>query len=76
MSASEKINTNLLEFQRADEIINMATLAYEADQSKIAMLQIQVRQDAAKKFAKDTPLIIQEVSDQYKNYLSNTRATP
>ena len=44
MSASEKINTDLLEFQRADEIINHATLAYEAEQSKIAMLQIQVRQ--------------------------------
>jgi len=76
MSASEKINTDLLEFQRADEIINHATLAYEAEQSKIAMLQIQVRQDAAKKFAQDTPLIIQGVSDQYKNYLSNTGQHP
>lgn len=46
------------------------TLAYESDQSKIDMLKAQVREDAAQKFAKDTQLIIKDVSDTYKTYLS------
>ena len=76
MSASENMNPELQQFQRADDIINQATLAYEAEQSKNAMLKAQVRQDAAQKFAKDTPLIIKEVSDKYKSYLSRTGEHP
>lgn len=75
MSAENK-NPELQQYQRADEIINLGTLAYEAEQSKIAVLKAQVRQDAAQKFANDTPKIIKEVGDQYKNYLSRNGEHP
>lgn len=77
MSGTNTINPEtLMQFQRADEIINEATHAYAAEQSKNAMLLAQVRQDAAQKFAKDTNSIIQQVSDQYKTYLSRTGQHP
>jgi CRISPR/Cas system CMR subunit Cmr6 (Cas7 group RAMP superfamily) len=74
MSAENK-NPELQQYQRADEIINLGTLAYEAKKQQKAMLQAQVRQDAAQKFANDTPKIIKEVGDQYKNYLSRMENT-
>ena len=77
MSGTNTINPlTLTQFQRADEIINEATHAYASEQYKNAMLLAQVRQDAAQKFAKDTNSIIQQVSDQYKNYLSRTGKHP
>jgi len=74
--ASNSASDNLQQFQRADEIINLGTLAYDAKQQKNAMLLAQVRQDAAQKFANDTPKIIQEVGDQYKRYLSRNGQHP
>lgn len=67
---------SLQQFQRADEIINEATLAYETEQSKRAMILSQVRQDAAQKFAKDNTTIINNVSKGYKDYLSNRGVHP
>jgi len=74
--ASNSASDNLQQFQRADEIINLGKLAYEANQQKNAMLLAQVRQDAAQKFANDTPKIIKEVSDQYRSYLSRNGQHP
>jgi len=71
MSAPENMNPELQQFQRADELINEATLEYETEQSKRAMILSQVRQDAAQKFAKDNTKIINLVSKGYKDYLSN-----
>lgn len=77
MSGTNTINPETpLKFQRADEIINEATHAYAAEQSKNAKLFAQVSQDAAQKFAKDTNSIIQQISDQYKSYLSRTGKHP
>ena len=67
---------SLQQFKRADEIINEATLAYETEQSKRAMVLSQVRQDAAQKFAKDNTTIINQVSNSYKDYLSNRGVHP
>ena len=76
MSAPENMNPELQQFQRADEIINEATLEYETEQSKRAMILQQVRQDAAQKFAKDNTTIINNVSKGYKDYLSNRGVPP
>ena len=75
MSAENK-NPEFQQFERADEIINLGTLAYETKKQQKAMLEAQVRQDAAQKFANDTLKIIKEVGDQYKNYLSRNGEHP
>lgn len=66
----------LSQFQRADEIIHEAKLAYNAEQQQRAMILSQVRLDAAQKFRQDNTTIINQVAEDYKTYMSRTGIHP
>jgi hypothetical protein len=66
----------LTQFQRADEIINEATLIYNTQKQQEASILSEIRLDAAQKFQQDSTSIINQVAKNYKEYISRTGEHP